>query len=263
MASDEFEVLAAIDLRGGRVVRLRQGDYARETEYGDDPVAVAERFVDGGARWLHVVDLDGARLGEPVQVAAIRRIVAAVAGRSSVEVSGGLRTVDAIETMLGAGADRVAMGTAAVEDPGLVADLVGRLGPDRIAVSVDVREGLAIGRGWRPGSPGVDPEVLLARLAAAGAVTFEVTAIERDGVAGGPDLAGLERLVGLGAGSIIASGGIRDAADLRSVAAVGCRGAIIGRALYDGSLTIEAAVAAVPTGARPGRRPPGGRPPAQ
>ena len=245
VARGEFEILAAIDMRGGRVVRLRQGDYARETDYGDDPAAVAERFVAGGARWLHVVDLDGARAGEPVQVAEVRRIVAAVAGRTSVEVSGGLRTRDAVEAMLAAGADRVAIGTAAVENPELVDRLVRGLGPERIAVSVDIREGLAIGRGWRPGSPGVHPVELLTRLAGAGAATFEVTAIDRDGLAGGPDLEGLERLVRLKAGAIIASGGIRDATDLRAVAAIGCAGAIVGRALYDGSLTIEAAVAAV------------------
>jgi len=246
-----FDVLAAIDLRGGRVVRLEKGEFARETAFSDDPAGVAERFVSAGARWLHVVDLDGARSGEPVQGAAIGGIVAAAGGRALVEVSGGLRSAADVERVLDGGADRVVIGTAAVEDPALVDDVVGRHGPDRVAVAVDIRDGLAIGRGWREGSPGTPPAALLRRLGASGVTTFEVTSIDRDGLSGGPDLAELQLLVGLGTGRVIASGGIRSAGDLRAAAAIGCAGAIVGRALYDGSLTIDAAMAAVTAGDSP------------
>jgi phosphoribosylformimino-5-aminoimidazole carboxamide ribotide isomerase len=240
-----FELLAAIDLRGGRVVRLRQGDFERETSFSDDPLAVAERFVVAGAPWLHVVDLDGARAGEPAQIDQVAGIVGTAAGRASVEVSGGLRSAGDVKRVLDRGARRVAIGTAAVEDPAFVEHTIQRHGADRIAIAVDIREGVAIGRGWRTGSPGTDPEGLVRRLAAAGATTFEVTAIDRDGLAAGPNLRLLEALVGLGLGRVIASGGIRDGEDLAAVARIGCVGAIVGRALYDGSLTIGDALEAV------------------
>lgn len=244
MASD-FELLPAIDLRAGRVVRLEQGSFERETAFADDPDGVARRFVQAGARWLHVVDLDGARDGTPAQLASLRAIVGAVAGRASVEVSGGLRSEAAVAAALRAGADRVALGTAAVEQPQLVADLLERHGADRIAVAVDVRAGRAVGRAWRDGAPGADPAALIEALAEQGAKTFEVTAIERDGLSGGPDLELLGRLASRGDARIIASGGIRSADDLRAVAQVGCRGAIVGRALYDGTLSVEDALAAL------------------
>jgi phosphoribosylformimino-5-aminoimidazole carboxamide ribotide isomerase len=117
-------------------------------------------------------------------------------------------------------------------------------GPARVAVAVDVRDGLALGHGWRPGSPGIPPAELIQRLAEMGVTTFEVTAVDRDGLLGGPDLLMLERLVGLGRGAIVASGGIRSVADVTAVRELGCAGAIIGRALYDGSLTLEAALTA-------------------
>lgn len=239
-----FDILAAIDLRGGEVVRLEQGDFGRETVFGAGPVLAARRFVDGGARWLHVVDLDGARAGRPVQLTVMAQIVDAADDRAFVEASGGLRTAESVAGALELGAARVALGTAAITDPTLLAEIVARHGPARVAVAVDVRDGLAVGEGWRPGSEGVPPGELIGRLADAGVATFEVTAIDRDGLLGGPDLRLLERLVGLGRGSIIASGGIRSAADLAAVRDLGCGGAIVGRALYNGSLSIEEALRA-------------------
>lgn len=244
MASD-FALLPAIDLRAGRVVRLEEGRFERETAYGDDPAGIARRFVESGARWLHVVDLDGARGGAPTQLGAIGAIVAAVAGRASVEVSGGLRSEAAVAAAFEAGASRVALGTVAVEQPQLVAELLERHGSDRIAVAVDVRSGIALGRAWQDGAPGTDPVALIEALAAAGVETFEVTAIERDGLSGGPDLELLRRLASLEDARIIASGGIRSAEDLRAVAEIGCQGAIVGRALYDGTLRVEDALAAL------------------
>jgi phosphoribosylformimino-5-aminoimidazole carboxamide ribotide isomerase len=239
-----FDVLPAIDLRGGRVVRLQQGDFDRETVFSADPVDVARRFVDVGAKWLHVVDLDGARSGAPAQLDAIGSIVAAVADRALIEVGGGLRSTADVAGALARGSTRVVLGTAALTDEVLLASMVAEYGQQRIVVAVDVRDGLARGEGWRNDAQGVAPEELIGRLAVAGVATFEVTAVDRDGLMGGPDLRLLERIVGLGLGSIIASGGIRSVADLSAVRDLGCAGAIVGRALYDGSLSLEAALRA-------------------
>ena len=193
--TSEFEILVAIDLRGGRVVRLEQGDFERETAFSNDPVRVASDFVDRGARWLHVVDLDGARSGRPAHVDVIAQLVAAVGERARVEVAGGLR------------------------------------------------DGVAVGAGWRDGAPGLPAEDALATLADRGVSTFEVTAIDRDGLLGGPDLELLGRLVHAGRGAIIASGGIASIDDVAATRAIGCRGAIIGRALHDGTLDLESVLA--------------------
>ncbi len=240
-----FEVLPAIDLEGGRVVRLLQGDFERETVYEDDPVRVARSFADAGAEWLHVVDLDGARLGEPRQLRLVSQIVAEVHGRARVEVGGGLRTAGDVAGALGAGASRVAVGTAALRDPDFVVGLVSRYGSARIACSLDIRDGLALGEGWRRGAAGVPASDALERLSAAGIDTFAVTAIDRDGMMGGPDLALLRSLVRLGRGRIIASGGISSLEDILAVQAAGCGGAIVGRALYEGRITIGEIVTAI------------------
>jgi phosphoribosylformimino-5-aminoimidazole carboxamide ribotide isomerase len=233
-----FELLPAIDLIGGRVVRLRQGDFEQVTTYGVDPRGVARAFATAGARWLHIVDLDGARAGEPRQLEVIAAVVADVFGRAHVEIGGGLRTAAAVAGALGTGASRAVVGTAALRDPAFAAALVGRHGPDRIAVSIDVRGGLALGEGWREGAPGLPAEDAVARLADAGVETFEVTAIDRDGLLEGPDLALLRRLVALGRGRIIASGGVASIDDVIAVQAAGCAGAIVGRALYEGQLSV-------------------------
>ena len=240
-----FQLLPAIDMIGGRVVRLEQGDFARATAFSDDPAATAASFVDQGAAWLHVVDLDGARAGRPAQSASIQAIVAVVAGRARVEVAGGLRTEHSVDEAFAAGADRVVLGTAAIREPALASVAIARHGQASVVVAVDVREGIVRVEGWQSGA-GVAPDDLIRRLSDEGVKTFEVTAIDRDGLLGGPDLALIGRLVALDRGSIIASGGIRSTADLRAVAALGCRGAIVGRALYDGSLTVVEALAAIP-----------------
>lgn len=240
-----FEILPAIDLEGGRVVRLVQGDFDRETVYEDDPVGVARAFADAGATWLHVVDLDGARKGEPAQLQLVAEIVAEVHGRVRVEVGGGLRTADAVAGALGTGASRVAVGTAALRDPEFAVGLVGRYGPARIVGSLDVREGMALGEGWRQGAAGVPAAAALERLSSAGLDTFEVTAIERDGLMGGPDIALLRSLVRLGRGRVIASGGVSSLEDVLATQAAGCGGVIVGRALYEGRLTIGEIVTAI------------------
>jgi phosphoribosylformimino-5-aminoimidazole carboxamide ribotide isomerase len=243
-----FELLPAIDLRAGRVVRLRQGDFARETVYDDDPVSVAGRFVEEGADWLHVVDLDGARAGATRQPEAIRAIVAAVGERADCEVAGGLRDEAAVDAAFGVGASRIVVGTAALRDPSFVGRLVARHGAARVAVALDVRGEQAVGEGWREGSSGVDVAEAFGRLADEGVEAFEVTAIERDGLLEGPDLALLGRLVALGRGRVIASAGIASIADLRAVRDLGCVGAIVGRAIYEGRFSVREAIEALRAG---------------
>lgn len=240
-----FEILPAIDLRGGRVVRLQQGDFERETVYSDDPVAVARGFADAGGTWLHLVDLDGARAGEPFHGAVVRAIVGEVGERVQVEVAGGLRTVESVAAALELGAARAVIGTAAIKDPAFAGRLVAEHGDARIVVSIDVRDGMAVGHGWVAGASGVDAGEAISRLSAVGVTTFEVTAIDRDGLLGGPDLALYERLVARDPGAIIASGGVAGVADLHALRDLGCTGAIVGRALLDGSIDLSDALAAL------------------
>ena len=241
-----FAILPAIDLRGGKVVRLRQGDFDSEQVYAEDPSAVAAAFAAAGAEWIHVVDLDGARAGERRQASAIAGIVE-VASQSGVqvEVAGGVRTLDGIALVLSSGADRVVLGTAALADPGLVRAAVDRHAPERIVVALDIRDGIAVGDGWVPGAAGVPVDEALRRLAGAGVATFIVTAIDRDGLLGGPDLALLESIVESTTGTVIASGGIRSVPDLGAVRRLGCAGAIVGRAIYDGSMDLALAIVAM------------------
>ncbi|HEY5628742.1 MAG TPA: 1-(5-phosphoribosyl)-5-[(5-phosphoribosylamino)methylideneamino] imidazole-4-carboxamide isomerase [Candidatus Limnocylindrales bacterium] len=240
-----FEILPAIDLEGGRVVRLMQGDFARETVYEHEPVAVAREFADAGATWLHVVDLDGAREGEPRQLELVAEIVAEVHGRIRVEVGGGLRTAEAVAGALGTGASRVAVGTAALRDPAFALGIVARYGPGRVVGSLDIRDGMAYGEGWRRGSEGVLATDALEMLSASGIDTFEVTAIDRDGLLGGPDVPLLRSLVRLGRGRIIASGGISSLDDVLAVQAAGCAGVIVGRALYEGRIGVHELINAI------------------
>jgi phosphoribosylformimino-5-aminoimidazole carboxamide ribotide isomerase len=237
-----FQILPAIDLRGGRVVRLSEGDFGRETVYGTDPAEVARGFAGAGARWIHVVDLDGARDGTRRQTETIAGIVAAAGGGVACEVAGGLRDEDAVRAALDAGAARAVVGTAALRDPDLVERLVARFGADRIAIALDVRDGIAVGQGWVPGAAGVAVEAALATLSDRGARTFVVTAIERDGLLTGPNLGLLGRMVELGRGDVIASAGVSSLADIAAVRALGCGGAIIGRAIYEGRLDVAEAV---------------------
>lgn len=242
-------MIPAIDLRGGRVVRLERGDFGRETTFGDDPAAQARVFADAGARWIHVVDLDGARDGRPRQMAAIAAIVAAAAG-VAIEVAGGLRTSESVAAALDAGASRIVLGTVAITHPDLVAEVVTRHGPDAIAVALDVRKGQAVGGGWLEGSPARDVSSVIEGLAEVGVRTWIVTAIDRDGLLGGPDLELLGQVVAAGSASVIASGGVTTLDDLRAVRRIGCAGAIVGRAIYDGRLDLAGAIRALRSDAR-------------
>jgi phosphoribosylformimino-5-aminoimidazole carboxamide ribotide isomerase len=245
-----FEVIPAIDIRGGGVVRLEEGDFARESTYGTDPAEAARRWVTAGARMLHVVDLDGARSGCPVQLASVAQAVKAARELGGAcQVAGGLRDAAAVEAALGTGATRVVIGTSAVRDPQFARALVAGHGAGSVAVALDVRDGLAVGEGWRLGADGRDVLDVLRALVAAGVETFIVTSIARDGLLGGPDLRLLESVRGAApVVDVIASGGIGSADDIRAVARIGCSGAIVGRALYDGTLSVEAALVAADRG---------------
>jgi len=240
------ELFAAIDLRDGVAVRLVQGDFSRQRSYGD-PVELARRYVAGGARWIHVVDLDAARTGEPVN----RPIVLAIADAVDVAVQtgGGVRSAPDAAALLDGGVARVVLGTAAVRDPDLVDALAARF-PGRIVVGLDHRGGgadVAVA-GWE-GDGGTTLADALARVSALPLAAVVVTAIERDGTMDGPDLDGLRRVLELSAHDVVASGGVRGAEDLAVLARLrgnGRRlaGAIVGTALVEGTVGIEEAVAA-------------------
>jgi phosphoribosylformimino-5-aminoimidazole carboxamide ribotide isomerase len=235
-------LLPAIDLRGGLVVRLAEGDFARETAYDTDPAELAQAFEASGARWIHIVDLDGARDGARRQTETVARIVAAVGDGVRCEVAGGLRDEEAVAAVLDAGAARAVVGTAALRDPELVGRLIERFGAERVVIALDVRNGLAVGQGWVPGAAGIVVDDVLANLSARGARTFIVTAIERDGLLSGPNVELLGRLVDRGLGEIVASAGIASFGDILAVRAIGCVGAVVGRAIYEGSLNLADAI---------------------
>lgn len=236
-----MEVIPAIDLRGGRCVRLVQGDYDRELVFSDDPVAVAQRWAEQGAPRLHVVDLDGAREGRPVNHAVVQRIIEAV--DVPVQVAGGVRDLDAVERWLAAGADRVVLGTAAIREPEFAAEAC-RRHSERIVVSIDARDGVVAVQGWTE-STGRRADELLRDLAAAGVGRFVYTDISVDGTLTEPNYAAVEALVRASSAKIISAGGIAAVAHLVRLAATGVEGAIVGRALYDGGLDLPEALAAV------------------
>jgi phosphoribosylformimino-5-aminoimidazole carboxamide ribotide isomerase len=236
------DILPAIDIRKGRVVRLSQGEAARETVYADDPLAQAELFLAAGARWLHVVDLDRA-FGDGSNVAAVGRIARAAEGRACVQYGGGLRTLEAITEALDAGVTRAVIGTAAVSDPALVARAVAAHGAPWLAVGLDAREGKVAVRGWTESS-GLTLVEVAQRVVDAGARTLVYTDIARDGMLSGPDLAGCTALAQLGV-SVIASGGFATLADVRRAAESGVSGAILGRSLYERTIDLVEALAQV------------------
>ena len=242
-----FVVYPAIDLRAGHVVRLVEGDFDRETSYSDDPVAVAVAFAAAGASWIHVVDLDAARTGERRETGLIAAMARAVGQEVRCQVGGGIRDLEDARVLIGAGIQRLVVGTAALRSPAFAKRLVTEFGPDRVAAAIDVREGVSRGEGWRSSGEGYDPDVALQSLATAGVTTFIVTAIDRDGRLEGPDLALLERLIGLGRGEVVASGGVSSLDDLRAVRTIGCAGAIVGKAIYEGRLDLGEAIRAATT----------------
>jgi phosphoribosylformimino-5-aminoimidazole carboxamide ribotide isomerase len=234
----------AIDIRGGKAVRLLQGDYERETTYDADPVDAARRWAEEGAQFLHVVDLDGAKEGAPRNLEAIERIAAAV--KCPIQVGGGLRDDGSVAAVFEAGAERAVIGTGAIRDPEFLQSMLNAYG-GRIVVSVDSRGGQVSLAGWTEAS-GVDLARAIADLTHRGVEKFLCTAIEVDGTMEGPDIGQLNEVASVTAAAVIASGGVGNLAHLEELAAKGApniEGAIVGRALYEGRFSVAEATAAL------------------
>jgi phosphoribosylformimino-5-aminoimidazole carboxamide ribotide isomerase len=232
-------VYPAIDLKGGKCVRLKQGDMGRATIYGDDPAAVAASFRQKGARWLHVVDLDGAFAGETVNLGAVRAI--AEAAGAPVQLGGGLRTMEHVARAFAAGVSRAILGTAALEDGAFLRRAVAEYG-ERIAVGIDARDGRVAVRGWAEAT-GVAPLELALAVRDAGVKTVIYTDISRDGMLSGPNFDATERLIRETGLDVIVSGGVAALGHVARAREIGAAGVIIGRALYTGAVTLEDAIA--------------------
>jgi phosphoribosylformimino-5-aminoimidazole carboxamide ribotide isomerase len=242
-----MEVIPAIDLLEGRCVRLYQGDYTRSQVFNDNPVEVAQQWVEQGATRLHVVDLDGAKAGKPVNLEAIAAIVDAIS--IPVEIGGGLRTQESVRQLLRLGVRWAILGTVAVEQPELVAALTKEF-PEQIIVGIDARNGKVATRGWLETSE-IQATQLAVQMQEMGVSAIIYTDIHRDGTMSGPNLEALRELAGKVSIPIIASGGISSVTDLLSLIALesqGVTGAIVGRALYTGDIILKEAIRAVGDG---------------
>ncbi|MBE9195714.1 1-(5-phosphoribosyl)-5-[(5-phosphoribosylamino)methylideneamino]imidazole-4-carboxamide isomerase [Synechocystis sp. LEGE 06083] len=242
-----MEILPAIDLLEGKCVRLYQGDYGQSQVYHEDPVAVAEQWQAQGASRLHLVDLDGAKEGQPVNLTAIAKIVESL--NIPVQVGGGLRDRARVKQLLDLGVNRVILGTIAVENPDLVGELCTEF-PGQIVVGIDARNGKVATRGWLETST-VEAGELAQRMEKLGAAAIIYTDIHRDGTMAGPNLEALRQLASQLTIPVIASGGVsqvQDLLNLLSLESLGVNGVIIGKALYTGDIQLEAAIRAVGNG---------------
>jgi phosphoribosylformimino-5-aminoimidazole carboxamide ribotide isomerase len=236
-------VFPAIDLLGGRAVRLAQGDYERVTVYNEDPVAQAREFTDEGAEWLHVVDLDGARDGVPGNIAVIERIVNEVG--IPVQTGGGIRTLETLERLDAAGVSRMVLGTKLATDPAFVREAVARFG-EKVVAGIDARDGMVAVEGWREGTATPAAE-LVAELRDFGVSHLVYTDISRDGMQTGVNVDAYEEIAETAGFPVIASGGVSTLDDFRELAALGpdtVEGAITGRALYEGAFKLKHAIRA-------------------
>jgi phosphoribosylformimino-5-aminoimidazole carboxamide ribotide isomerase len=256
-----FIVYPAIDLRGGRVVRLAQGDPVQQTVYGDDPGEVARQWLAVGASWLHVVNLDGAFGDRDTKnreaLGAILEAIAALGRGGRVQFGGGVRSLGDVERALSLGVGRVILGTAAIESPDLVKEAVVRFGAEKIGVSIDARGNRVRVRGWVR-ETGVDPITLGQKLYRLGVRTVVYTNIARDGVGRGVDVAATRRLAEATGLRVIAAGGVASLADVQRVQAAGLSGVIIGRALYEGQVDLEGVILSLTWASSPGTAHQGG-----
>lgn len=237
-----FEIIPAIDLQGGRCVRLVQGDFDQSTVYGDDPAAMARRWESAGASRIHVVDLDGAKAGGPRQLDVVAAIVKAV--RVPVQLGGGLRTTDDIAAALAAGVDRVMVGTKAIEDPGFIDEALARFGPC-VGVGIDARDGRVAVRGWVDVSD-VDALDLARSMQNRGVRTIVYTDISRDGMLTGPNLDAMRRMAeAVPEVAVIASGGVGVPGDITALLDTGTVGVIVGKAIYTGNVDLADAIKAL------------------
>ena len=242
-----MEIIPAIDLLQGSCVRLHQGDYDQVTRFSDDPLAQAHLWVEQGATRLHLVDLDGARSGEPVNDAVVRLIANELS--IPVQLGGGVRSLERAEALLNCGLDRVILGTAALENPSLVMDLATRH-PQNVVVGIDARNGLVATRGWIEES-NVEATALAQQFSEAGIAAIISTDIATDGTLAGPNLGALRSMAQASSVPVIASGGVGCMADLLSLLTLeplGVEGVIVGRALYDGRVDLSEAISALASG---------------
>jgi phosphoribosylformimino-5-aminoimidazole carboxamide ribotide isomerase len=235
-----MEVIPSIDLKSGRCVRLYQGDYRQETVYSDDPLSVALAWQEQGASRLHLVDLDGAAQGQPANLETISVIIGHL--DIPVQVGGGVRGLSSAEVLLKAGADRVVLGTAAIEDPSLVQELCNKHGSERIVVAIDARDGRVAIKGWTEGTL-VDALELAKQMVATGVRRLLYTDISRDGTLTGPNFAANAALVRETGLAVQASGGIASLEHIHRLVETGVEGVIIGRALYTGDIKLAEAIA--------------------
>ena len=240
-----MEVIPSIDLKSGRCVRLYQGDYQRETVYSDDPLAVAQGWQDQGAPRLHLVDLDGAAAGTLVNLDVISNILHRLT--IPVQVGGGIRDQQTAERLLAGGAHRVVIGTAAVQDPGLVRQLCREYGSNRVVVAVDAREGQVAIRGWTENTS-VSTLDLANQMSLLGVTRLLYTDIHRDGTLTEPNFAANARLVKETGLAVLASGGIASVEHIRGLAQTGVEGVVVGSALYTGAMSLTDALAAATPG---------------
>ncbi len=242
-----MEVIPAIDLRGGKCVRLYQGDYGRETVYSDDPKEVAARWTGLGATRLHVVDLDGARTGTLANIDVVRAITASVA--TPVQMGGGIRTTETARAVMSLGVDRVIVGTAAVEEPGVVEEMCRELGAASVVVGVDARDGYVAVHGWTEGSTVLAME-LAVRVEKMGVQWLLYTDVGRDGTLTEPNFAAIGEMSGRTGVKLMVAGGISSVPHLRRLADIGVDAAIVGKALYTGDIGLPEARQAVSNGVK-------------
>jgi len=229
-----MEIIPAIDLRNGKCVRLYQGDYGKETIFSGDPVSVALRWQSEGARRLHIVDLDGAAKGEPVNLETIKDIIAAI--DIPVQVGGGIRSIETIEQLFAAGVERAILGTAAVEKPDLVKEACQRFS-DRIIISIDAKDRMVATRGWLQKST-VTAGELASKMIELGVMRFIYTDISRDGTLTSPNFEAIAELLSQVNVPVIAAGGISSVYHLTKLAGLGIEGAIVGKAIYTGDVKL-------------------------
>ncbi|MBE9523542.1 MAG: 1-(5-phosphoribosyl)-5-[(5-phosphoribosylamino)methylideneamino]imidazole-4-carboxamide isomerase [Chloroflexi bacterium] len=239
----EFTIYPAIDLRKGKVVRLKKGDPAAQTIYGDNAAQTAETWISTGAKWLHIVNLDGA-FGKDTEAnwTAVNAVLNTCDDRAAVQLGGGIRDLSAIRQALAIGIDRVVLGTAAIENEEFAAEALEKFGPDQIAFALDAKKGELMTRGWKTGS-GQSTIEFANHLAALGAKILIYTNIDTDGMGIGNDFETARQIVGTTGLQVIASGGIASISDVKKVKKAGLSGLIIGRALYEKQITLEEALA--------------------
>jgi len=245
-----FDIYPAVDLRAGKVVRLAQGDPARQTTFGDDPAGAAQRWLEAGAAWLHVVNLDGAfEAQDQHSQTALRAILERarqdagdLAPRAKVQFGGGLRSLSQVAAALELGVDRVILGTAAIKDPDFSAQAVRQFGAQQVAVSIDARDSRVKLRGWLEDTP-LDPLAVALQQAALGVTTLIYTDIARDGMGSGPAIDAARRLADASGLQVIVAGGVSALEHVRAARDAGLSGIIIGRALYEARFTLQEALA--------------------